>query len=73
MAKQLPRWHKWHPSITGQRVIDAVQCDNGEAFCCACGEEYGDYLEGDARGVKCPSCDKPMVFGSHEYLMSLPL
>jgi hypothetical protein len=71
MAKELPR--KWHRSITAQRVIDAVECDNGEAFCAACGEEYGDYLEGDARGVKCPSCDEPMVFGSHEYLMSLPL
>jgi hypothetical protein len=70
MARNLPL--KWHPSITAKRVIDAAECDNNEAFCAACGEEYGDALEPDARGVMCECCDKKMVFGWHEYLMALP-
>lgn len=63
----------WHRSITPQLVVDAANADNGEAFCSSCGEEYGDYLEPDARGVECPSCGKKTVFGWHEYLMSLPI
>jgi ribosomal protein L37E len=51
-----------------ERVIEAVQDDDGHGFCLACGEDaYG--VEPDARNYTCLSCGAPQVFGAEELLI----
>jgi hypothetical protein len=63
---------KLHPSITSERVVEAVQrrmttLDN-PGFCVACGEE-ADGCEPDARNYECEHCGKKRVFGADELLV----
>lgn len=65
---------KMHPSVTADRVCEAVKrrmttLDN-PGFCVACGEE-ADSCEPDARNYKCEHCGKRKVFGADELLLYL--
>lgn len=63
---------KVHPSITIDRLLDAVQrsyctLDN-PGFCLACGED-ADGCEPDARNYTCECCGAEQVFGAEELTM----
>jgi hypothetical protein len=63
-----------HPSITADRVAEAVErgmttLDN-PGFCIACGED-ADGCEPDARGYECESCGRPKVYGAEELLLCI--
>lgn len=65
---------KIHPSLTAERVTDAVErmlssLDN-PGFCIACGEEQ-DGCEPDARQYECESCGERAVYGAEELLMTV--
>ena len=61
---------KKHPSITIDRVMDAVEQDDNMGFCLACGEEaFG--VEPDARGYECESCGEHQVYGAEELLIMM--
>ena len=61
-----------HPSITEERVIEAVEADDCLGFCVKCGEDaFG--VEPDARGYECESCGAHAVYGAEELLFHLPL
>jgi hypothetical protein len=65
---------KLHPSITPDRVVDAVErrmfsLDN-PGFCIACGED-AEGVEPDARRYKCEHCGKRAVYGADELLMRI--
>lgn len=54
--------------IDTDRVIAAIEEDDGIGFCLACGDEaYG--VEPDARKYECESCGKHRVFGAEEILL----
>jgi hypothetical protein len=62
---------KMHPSITVERVANAVErrmltLDN-PGFCIACGAEAMG-CEPDARRLQCESCGERRVFGADELL-----
>ena len=63
---------KIHPSITVERVMEAVErqltyLDN-PGFCTTCGEE-ADGCEPDARGYLCESCGYRTVYGAEQLLI----
>ena len=60
---------KLHPSITVERVVEAVmrRLDN-PGFCVACGED-AEGCEPDARGYECELCGKHAVYGAEELLL----
>jgi len=62
---------KIHPSITIERVIEAVEREmttlDNPGFCLACGEE-ADGCEPDAEGYECESCGSHKVYGAAELL-----
>jgi hypothetical protein len=63
---------KMHPSITLDRICDAVErrmttLDN-PGLCVACGEEQGG-CEPDARKYLCEHCGKRAVYGADELLL----
>jgi len=65
---------KWHESLTGDVIIDAVvraktYLDN-PGFCLACGAEAED-VEPDARKYKCHACDELQVYGAEELLLEM--
>lgn len=65
---------KIHPSITLERVLDAVDratfgLDN-PGFCVECGEEQ-DGCEPDARQYECENCGKRAVYGAEELLLRM--
>jgi hypothetical protein len=63
---------KLHPSITMERVIDAVQREtttlDNPGFCLACGEEAME-CEPDAREYECEGCGERQVYGAAEILV----
>lgn len=65
---------KMHPSITTDRVIDAVKREmsslDNPGFCIACGED-ADGVEPDARQYICEFCEEPAVYGAQELLLHL--
>ena len=65
---------KIHPSVTLQRVIDAVERHNtsldNPGICIACGEDV-EGVEPDARKYVCENCEKPAVYGAEELLLHL--
>lgn len=65
---------KIHPSITLERVVDAVERQmfglDDPGLCVACGEEV-DGVEPDARGYPCESCGEPAVYGASELLLEM--
>lgn len=65
---------RMHPSITIERVIEAVRrqettLDN-PGFCIACGIEQ-EGCEPDARKYPCESCEKRTVYGASEIMMTM--
>jgi len=67
---------KLHPSITSERICDAVErqtfgTDN-PGFCTACGEEQ-EGCEPDARQYICESCGERAVCGAAELLVEVAL
>lgn len=65
---------KMHPSLTPDRIIDAVErrmrsLDN-PGFCIECGEEQGG-CEPDAREYECESCGEAAVYGADELMMEV--
>jgi hypothetical protein len=61
---------KIHPSITQDRVLEAVEADDNLGFCTACGADaYG--VEPDARGYECEECAAKAVYGAEELLFIL--
>ena len=65
---------KLHPSLTPERILEAVQREattlDDPGFCIACGEE-ADGCEPDARGYECESCGQHAVYGAQELLLRL--
>ena len=63
---------KIHPSITTDRVVQAVEESmiglENPGFCLACGED-ADGCEPDARNYPCEYCDERQVFGASEVLI----
>jgi hypothetical protein len=68
--------NKLHPSITLNRVMEAVERQMTEldnpGFCISCGEESNE-CEPDAREYTCDFCNKPTVYGAEELLMMIAL
>lgn len=63
---------KFHPSITEDRVIEAIErqhtsLDN-PGFCLACGED-AEGCEPDAHNYECENCGVKKVFGAEEVLI----
>lgn len=63
---------KMHPSVTPERVTEAVErarssLDN-PGFCIRCGAD-ADGVEPDARKYECESCGEPGVYGAEELLI----
>ncbi len=63
---------KLHPSITSERVMDAVErgmssLDN-PGFCIECGEE-AEGVEPDAERYRCESCGAMNVYGAETLLL----
>ena len=61
---------KRHKSITLDRVMEAVERDDHEGLCGACGEEAYD-VEPDARKYECEACGEHQVYGAEEWLLML--
>jgi hypothetical protein len=65
---------KVHPSLTVDRVLEAVQREatslDNPGFCTACGEEADD-CEPDARKCRCASCGQHAVYGAQELLIMM--
>jgi hypothetical protein len=63
---------KIHPSITADRIMDAIEryntCLDNPGFCIKCGEE-ADNVEPDARKYLCEFCDTDNVYGAEELLL----
>ena len=63
-----------HPSITAERVIEAVESRFSEmenpGFCRACGADASD-CEPDAQFYECESCHAEQVFGAEEILLEI--
>lgn len=54
--------------ISLDKLMQAIEDDDGVGFCLACGEEtYG--VEPDARHYACDTCDQREVFGAEEILI----
>lgn len=70
--KSIRTTNKLHPSITGDRILQAATDSmNGVStpgFCIACGEDV-EGVEPDARNYTCECCGKPAVFGAEELLL----
>lgn len=63
---------KIHPSITQDRIVEAVErrmssLDN-PGFCIECGED-AEYCEPDARRYRCEYCEARGVYGAEELLL----
>ena len=63
---------RMHPSITSDRVRDAVErgmttLDN-PGFCIDCGDD-AEGVKSDARRYKCEHCGKKAVYGAEELLV----
>jgi hypothetical protein len=62
-----------HPSITVERVIEAIERRlitlNDRGFCLACGEEASG-VEPDARDYECEACGQRQVWGADDVLIS---
>jgi hypothetical protein len=65
---------KMHPSITEDRIIEAVERQmtslDDPGLCIECGEEQGG-CEPDARRCKCQACGKRGVYGAQELLLRM--
>jgi len=63
-----------HPSITLERVIDAVERQHttldDPGFCVHCGAD-AEGVEPDARNYTCEACGKPGVYGADELLIMM--
>ena len=65
---------KMHPTITEDRVMEAVEgkmtsLDN-PGFCIACGAD-AEGVEPDARKYKCEACGAMGVYGAEELLIRM--
>jgi hypothetical protein len=63
---------KMHPSITADRIIEAVEgqmfgLDN-PGFCIKCGSDQ-EGCEPDARKYPCEACGERAVYGAQELLL----
>ena len=65
---------KLHPSLTVDRIVDAVERSNttldNPGFCIACGQE-NEGCEPDARKAACDFCGEKAVYGAEELLIRL--
>lgn len=61
-----------HPSLTEERVCEAVRRDDDIGFCIDCGHEQ-DRCEPDARKYECESCGQKAVFGAEELCIMIAL
>jgi hypothetical protein len=63
-----------HPSITAERVTEAVECEftslDDPGFCLACGAE-AEGVEPDAEQYTCEICGEPAVYGAAEILIAI--
>lgn len=63
---------KLHPSITEQRIIEAVQRHHSSldnpGFCIECGAD-AEGCEPDAERYECESCGKRAVYGAEQLLL----
>jgi hypothetical protein len=63
-----------HPSITAQRVTEAVERQlislDHPGFCLVCGAE-AEGCEPDARQYECESCGACAVYGAEEILIAI--
>jgi len=66
----MEKLHKFHKSITPQRVARAVEADDYIGFCRASGHQQ-ENVEGDAHGVTCHNCGRPEVMGAEDLLLEV--
>ena len=63
-----------HPSVTLERVIDAVERHHtaldDPGFCVRCGAD-AEGVEPDARNYTCEACGQPGVYGAEELLVMM--
>jgi hypothetical protein len=56
--------------VTLSQVMEAIEADDCQGFCLACGAEaFG--VEPDARRYECESCGEPKVYGAEEILLHM--
>jgi hypothetical protein len=64
----------WHPSLTEERILDAVERHattlDDPGFCLSCGNEAHG-VEPDARRYLCEHCNARQVYGADELLLRL--
>ena len=54
--------------LNPDRILEAVQADDGTGFCMSCGAEaYG--VEPDAHDYECETCGEDAVYGAEELLL----
>ena len=65
---------KMHPSVTPERVTEAVErarlSPDNPGFCIRCGAD-AEGVEPDARKYECESCGEAGVYGAEELLIRL--
>jgi hypothetical protein len=65
---------KLHPSVTIERVVEAVERHmttlDDPGFCIACGNDQGG-CEPDARRYQCEACGERRVYGADEVLLMI--
>jgi Zn finger protein HypA/HybF involved in hydrogenase expression len=61
---------KRHPSVTAERVAEAIETLEADGFCLACGEEASG-VEPDACRYECEGCGAEQVYGAEEILLRI--
>lgn len=65
---------KLHPTITAERIIDAIDAGrrtlDNPGFCIVCGAE-AEGVEPDARAYECEVCGSKAVYGAEELLFEI--
>ena len=58
-----------HPSITPDRLLEAIDTLDYVGFCLSCGAEASG-VEPDATRYTCEACGEAQVYGAEELLLS---
>lgn len=61
---------KIHPDVTADLVVEAVQRDDLDGFCIACGAEQRP-IEPDGEKGECESCGAQAVYGAEQLLLHM--
>jgi len=62
---------KLHKSLTENRIVRAVENDNGEGFCVSCGADAENWCEPDMKQERCHGCGEMAVYGAEQLLFHI--